>query len=651
MAAEGTCILASAGVPVITGSDGDDFISLYGGKGTQTVHGGAGTDTVCLDRAPLSFTIETDGAMGYILLGANETIRLDSIEAIEIAGQRFSIASASAANGGEGDDTLVWMGARHHISGGDGTDTLAMGGELGAENSAFARASDGAWHVTIGDREVTIAGIEKFTFGGLTVDLAADGDTLLQHTSHHATPGPDALVGNDLGYPLRGGAGEDTLEGRGGDDALYGDAGDDTAIYRGNRADYDIRYEDRLGTELGRALVHDSVDARDGADILESVEWLQFADGTFKLQDVAAKPEPTDKAHSLFWTLQGTEGDDHLSLYGGKAAHAVHGGDGTDTLRLEYGNLQDYTLAADGVSGYLLHTPKGTVQIDGIEYLEIDRQPIEMRAAVGNTGGSSDDTLIWFGGHNRITGGAGQDTLVIGRTLGVDDSSFSRAADGSWLIRMGGREVTITGIERLAFVDRTIDLADEGALLLQPTVHAATDGPDALLGNDLGYALRAGAGNDTLEGRGGNDSLYGGKGDDTAIYRGNRADYEVLFDPMWYSTTVRDLRDGRDGTDVLGSIEWLRFADGTFKLDDIVTRVERPELDMGPTLFITVFEADTTLTLGDSSFIGAGEAVGGRPHDSGWVSTTAYEPSQPATAELIGVGSIHGALWNPCCEP
>jgi hypothetical protein len=291
MAAEGTYILARAGVPVITASDGDDFMALYGGKGTQTVHGGSGTDTVYLDRALMKYTIEPDGATGYFLRGPTESIRLDGVEAVEIAGQRFSIATASAANGGEGDDTLVWVGSRPRISGADGTDTLVMGSELGAENSAFARASDGSWHVTIGDREVALTGIEKLTFGGLTIDLATDGVHLLQPTAHAATDGPDALFGNDLGYALRGGEGDDTLEGRGGDDSLYGGKGDDTAIYRGNRADYEVRTDYRGLV----ASVRDQRDGRDGNDELGSIEWLRFADGTFKLSDIATRDQPPQR--------------------------------------------------------------------------------------------------------------------------------------------------------------------------------------------------------------------------------------------------------------------------------------------------------------------------------------------------------------------
>lgn len=288
MAAEGTYIFANAGVPVITGSDGDDFIALYGGKGTQTVHGGAGTDTACLNRALLKYTIEPDGATGYVLRGPNESIRLDGIEAIEIASQRFSIAAASAANGGAGDDTLIWVGSRPRINGGDGTDTLVMCGEFGAENSAFARASDGSWRVTVGDREVALTGIEKLAFGALTVDLASDGALLLQTTAHVSTDGPDNLLGNDLGYALHGGDGDDTLEGRGGDDSLYGGKGDDTAIYRGNRADYEVR-TDYHGL---RASVRDLRDGRDGNDELGSIEWLRFADGTFKLSDIAMRDQP-----------------------------------------------------------------------------------------------------------------------------------------------------------------------------------------------------------------------------------------------------------------------------------------------------------------------------------------------------------------------
>ena len=80
-----------------------------------------------------------------------------------------------------------------------------------------------------------------------------------------------------------------------------------------------------------------------------------------------------------------------------------------------------------------------------------------------------------------------------------------------------------------------------------------------------------GAGNDVLQGDvhishpdqgGGDDTLIGGDGTDTAQFRGHLSDYEITENADG-TITVTDTVAGRDGTDVLSSIETLQFADGS----------------------------------------------------------------------------------------
>jgi VCBS repeat-containing protein len=86
-------------------------------------------------------------------------------------------------------------------------------------------------------------------------------------------------------------------------------------------------------------------------------------------------------------------------------------------------------------------------------------------------------------------------------------------------------------------------------------------------GNDF---LDGGNGSDLLAGGAGNDDMDGGNGQDTALYAGNRADYRFLQGPNG-SVIVRDLRSGSpDGTDRLFNMERVEFADGTFKLGDLI---------------------------------------------------------------------------------
>lgn len=80
--------------------------------------------------------------------------------------------------------------------------------------------------------------------------------------------------------------------------------------------------------------------------------------------------------------------------------------------------------------------------------------------------------------------------------------------------------------------------------------------------------LRAGGGDDRLNGGRGNDWLDGGDGIDIAVFTGNRSDYLLSIQDDVY--VIEDLRSrGSEGTDTLGNIEKLQFADGVFDVAEL----------------------------------------------------------------------------------
>lgn len=90
-------------------------------------------------------------------------------------------------------------------------------------------------------------------------------------------------------------------------------------------------------------------------------------------------------------------------------------------------------------------------------------------------------------------------------------------------------------------------------------------GSDTLTGNGISNRLSGQAGNDILTGGGGNDILIGGAGSNGAAFSGMKSDYVISqIDDGSYS--VRDLRAGGDGEDLLTAIKFLRFADQTISL-------------------------------------------------------------------------------------
>lgn len=176
------------------------------------------------------------------------------------------------------------------------------------------------------------------------------------------------------------------------------------------------------------------------------------------------------------------------------------------------------------------------------------------------TGTAGNDQLYGGKGADSVDGGDGEDTYFVGASYA--DALIARVGDAT-VVSTGKYADTLINVEYLQFSDVRVRLDDP--VLKQAVQHAWGNGADTLIGNDLGYVLNGGDGDDVFTGNGGDDTLYGGKGNDTAVYRGNRADYVVEYGPSG-QVFVRDLVSGRDGSDWLGSIEVLRFADMTLSV-------------------------------------------------------------------------------------
>jgi VCBS repeat-containing protein len=102
------------------------------------------------------------------------------------------------------------------------------------------------------------------------------------------------------------------------------------------------------------------------------------------------------------------------------------------------------------------------------------------------------------------------------------------------------------------------------------------NGNDFLDGGAGDDSLEGGNGSDTLTGGAGDDRINGGNGQDTLVYGGNRADYHLSQRPDG-TILVRDLRAGSpDGTDRVVMVERIQFADGTFKIVDLVSANAAP---------------------------------------------------------------------------
>merc|ERR1711939_1152431 len=123
--------------------------------------------------------------------------------------------------------------------------------------------------------------------------------------------GNDSINGGGGWDDLDGGSGADSISGETGNDLIYGDSGDDqltgdkeddfidggegendSAVYSGIENEYDFKFN-----ENGTLAITDSINSRDGSDLLVNIEYLQFKNSRIK---VASLPGgPNDPPYSL----------------------------------------------------------------------------------------------------------------------------------------------------------------------------------------------------------------------------------------------------------------------------------------------------------------------------------------------------------------
>jgi VCBS repeat-containing protein len=154
-----------------------------------------------------------------------------------------------------------------------------------------------------------------------------------------------------------------------------------------------------------------------------------------------------------------------------------------------------------------------------------------------------------------------------------------------------------------------------------------TSGADVLDGNQLNINAADG---DTLEGRAGNDILFGRGGYDTAVFSGNRSDYQVNFVSTGVVQVI-DLRPGSpDGTDTLVEIERALFADEDYSIDPntgVLTLIN----------FAPTAVDDVNSAIEDGPTVNGSVAANDSDPDPGETATLAYTLN----------GTVDGLTLNP----
>ncbi len=412
---------------VIKGGAGDDRIHPFGG--VDTVDGGEGRDTLLLNAAGGSVTIDlTNQVAGPNTLisienaegGAFDDVIIGDVETNVLVGN----GGDDRIDGRAGNDTLVSGNGNDTLDGGSGVDTAIVGltdaGETvridqrggdfqvavqSPERSAttFRNIEDLVVETAGGDDVISVSGAINNRFA-VKVDGGAGNDWIRGGNGSETLrggEGDDSVFGSNGNDILEGGAGRDTLDGSNGSDTVFGGAGDDD-VFGGN--DRDVLNADDGDDRVFGGNGRDSLDGGDGADTLDG--------GNDNDLVLGGDGDDIIIGDNGFDTLKGGAGND-----------VIEGGNGFDTL---YGNEGDDVL--DGGNGFDFLTGG-----QGADTLIGDNGFDTLKGGDGNddlSGGNGFDLLVGGAGQDVLTGGLGRDTFVFDGDPfnGVDVSADGRQA-------------------------------------------------------------------------------------------------------------------------------------------------------------------------------------------------------------------------------
>ena len=436
-------------------------------------------------------------ASGSILIGGSGNDRLDGGTGSD---RLVTGAGTDSMYGGAGDDILVVSGkttVRDVLDGGAGRDTLVV-----ADGQDFRQATLASLEVLQGSGTVTMTQSQLNGFevlNGVKVQLVGATQTvqlgnptmlngaqiLLPNFDVQISESRPAVLGSSFDDSITGGAGNDLILGGRGNDYLVGGAGNDTLI-------------GGSGT--------DTLVGGQGDDQFE-VHSSEFAAGASQ-QLLVTGP------------LGQTAYFDHRQhvLY----ADRMDGGDGTDTLVIDFGSLwaASYVINAGQVSGMetlalRFSESYNMVAMDAASFKQFASITAEHAnsavarynyASLGIAGHQDDLSLNAIADNAHI-----RQVVLQGQFFDIDASTFS-AGPSSWGNQWDGS----TGIEY-----NHISVTDFDSIQL-------SDGNDGLIvRNDTRFSVSAGAGDDMvrIESTGTlNATLSGGAGQDVLEFTGGFVD-------------------------------------------------------------------------------------------------------------------------------
>ncbi|MEP3892106.1 MAG: hypothetical protein ABJN69_16735 [Hellea sp.] len=518
------------------------------------------------------------------------------------------------------DDYYVGTEYNDIIFASDGNDTLdgGLGDDLldggnGIDTVSYVKAT--------GSVSVTLTNSSGGTSAG-----AAGIDTLIRIERALGSDYNDTLTGQSLvAGTLSGQGGNDVITGGSGDDSLYGDEVPFTLVTLNENGATDQYFRAETFTEMPTSQF--------------TVEWLFRGDSPASSATPFVSYAVDVAGGSNEFLVLGTTGGT-ISIFMNTASYDT----GVPTSLVFDGQVHRMSVAIDTSAGRL------ALYIDGVE----------VDSAAGQTGSfgspiTSGGTFILgqeqdsFGGSfdpNQITVGEYGDIRVwnsFREQPEVDATAFTQfdlpgiaatpALVANWQADYTSAEfINVAG-------GSSLDTISPGVTDLSVRDFA----PDSVF-TDLG--------NDTITGGEGDDNIQGGNGIDTAVYAGNEADYTVVTNPDGTRTITDNVGD--EGTDTLGGIEFLQFADNLVALPIIQTLTEFADSFTGTNAVEEIFglAGDDVIEGGGGDDIingGAGSDTASYVSASGAVTVDLLAGTATGAAgsdTLINIENITGGNFN-----
>ncbi|MCC6965849.1 MAG: putative Ig domain-containing protein [Nitrospira sp.] len=474
---------------VLTGNSG--LNTLNGGAGADTMAGGAGNDTYVVDNVGDVITENVGGGTDLVQSAVTYALGAE-VENLTLTGALAINGTGNALN-----NSLTGNTGNNMLDGGAGAD--AMSGGTGNDTYIVDNAGDTVTEAASAGTD-TVQSAVTFTLGANIENLTLTGSAAINAT------------GNTLNNTLVGNSGANVLNGGTGADGMSGGAGDDTYV-RDNAGDTVTE-----NTNEGLDTVQSSLTYTLGAN----VENLTLTGTT---------------------AINGTGNALDNILTGNSAANVLTGGAGNDTYVVGTGDTVTELANAgiDTVQSSLTYTLGANVE----------NLTLTGTTAINGTGNALDNLLMGNSAANVLTGGAGNDTYIVG----TGDTVTEAASAGTDTVQSAVAWTLGANLENLTLIGT-----------------AAVNGT----GNTANNILAGNSANNMLSGLGGNDTyLYSrGGGQDTVSDNSGTADvlaFGVTINPLDLVLTrqVNDLRLAIHGSTDSVTIQNWYTSPTTNQLEDL----------------------------------------------------------------------------------